>query len=388
MTPYKATDGRSLHVEAMCQPDAGPATAASGPAVPGSSPAAQAAAAAAERTQANRRIRSAGRAKAAKASLITAVVEEELEKVQGNMEEAIKALVKRAIPDAMAVLDQTRADARYKYTAYPVQPDILGKPKNKKNEPDQIWEARASWHHPEYSHLVPGDLAVTALDVNAAYLGAMKTWLPIGKLEHSTESVHHPKRSGVYLITPPEWRHRDLPNPLGARDEPGPVWVTDATLRLMLRLAGPKYRGLCEALVIHESWTSGATENFLDDLRKLLTEARQDALDREDDVTLQYVKSMYSKFVSTLGESIDNRQISRADWMHIIRAQSSALLWLKAYKAHEAGLTVIAVKGTDELHVAGDWRSVFPEGRRVDQMKIKHGKAKALGEYTVGPVTR
>lgn len=44
--------------------------------------------------------------------------------------------------------------------------------------------------------------------------------------------------------------------------------------------------------------------------------------------------------------------------------------------------------GTDELHVTGDWRQVFPEGRGVALMKVKHGEGKASGEYTIGPVTR
>ena len=27
--------------------------------------------------------------------------------------------------------------------------------------------------------------------------------------------------------------------------------------------------------------------------------------------------------------------------------------------------------GTDELHVVGDWRRVFPEGRGVSEVKVK-----------------
>jgi hypothetical protein len=33
--------------------------------------------------------------------------------------------------------------------------------------------------------------------------------------------------------------------------------------------------------------------------------------------------------------------------------------------------------GTDELHVIGDWRAVFPEGRAVTEVKVKD-------TYTVG----
>lgn len=57
--------------------------------------------------------------------------------------------------------------------------------------------------------------------------------------------------------------------------------------------------------------------------------------------------------------------------MHLIRSQASANLWTKAFKAYEEGLTLVCATGTDELHVIGDWRAVFPEGRGVSEVKIK-----------------
>ncbi|WP_443067330.1 hypothetical protein [Streptomyces sp. NBC_01422] len=337
-------------------------------------------------TRPQRRARSAARAQEETTSLISRAVHDELERAAGDVDEAQKALIKRAIPDVMTLFAETRATGRYDYTAYPALPDILKKPSKK--DPDQIWEARPRFHHPGYSLKVPGDIQVTALDVNAAYLSALKCWLPIGKLEYSTgiDGVE-PKRSGVHLITPAPWEHPHLPNPIGDRDEPGALWVTNATLRLLQRLSGPKY-GLVGAPVIHESWTSGATENFLDALRKTLTSARETALAEDDALTLEYVKAMYSKFISTMGESIHNRELVRPDWMHIIHSQAYANLWGKAYKAHQAGLEIISMMGTDELHLTGDWRGVFPEGRGVSQMKIKHSDAKASGVYTVGKATR
>ncbi|MDB1090470.1 DNA-binding protein, partial [Streptomyces sp. ACA25] len=83
-------------------------------------------------------------------------------------------------------------------------------------------------------------------------------------------------------------------------------------------------------------------------------------------------KQMYAKFVSTLGESPHNRELVRPDWVHLIRSQAFANLWWRAYKAAAtAGLTVVTVAGTDELHVAGDWRTVFPEGTGLADMKVK-----------------
>jgi transcriptional regulator with XRE-family HTH domain len=293
----------------------------------------------------------------------------------GDVEAATAALVKRAIPDAMALLDQTRKGGRYDIVAHPSIPDILRKQTARGS--DEIWEARPKWARPE---LPAGRHEVTALDINGAYLSALKTHLPIGQLEHASGFGHDRRRAGVHLITPPAWEHDGvLPHPLGNRDEPGPLWVTEPTLRLLLRLSGPTY-ALCDPPEIHESFTSGATENLLEKFRVALKDARDRAIAEDDEVTLEYVKAMYSKFVSTMGESNYNRELYRPDWMHLIRSQAFANLWAKAYKAHEEGLTVVRAMGTDELHVIGDWRRVFPEGRGVSEVKIKD-------TYTVGDDT-
>ncbi|MGW7427830.1 helix-turn-helix domain-containing protein [Streptomyces sp. NPDC054813] len=312
------------------------------------------------------------------AGRISSAVAAALAEHGGDVAEATAALVKRAIPDAMALLDQSRKGGRHDVVAHPWLPDVLRK--QSARGADQVWEARPKWTRPE---LPAGAHEVTALDVNGAYLSALKTHLPLGQLEHSEGGQHDRRRAGIHLITPPDWEHDAvLPNPIGARDEPGPLWVTEPTLRLLLRISGPKY-GLCAPPVIHESWTSGATEGLLEKFRITLKDARDRAIAEGDDVTLEYVKAMYSKFVSTMGESNYNRELYRTDWMHLIRSQAFANLWLKAHRAYDEGLMVVRAMGTDELHVAGDWRAIFPEGRGVTEVKVKD-------VYTVGeaaPVT-
>lgn len=296
---------------------------------------------------------------------------------RGDVEAATAALVKRAIPDAMRLLDESRKGARYDIIAHPWIPDILRKQTSR--GADRIWEARPKWTR---RHLPPGKHEVTALDINGAYLSALKTHLPLGQLEHSAGLPHDRRRAGVYLITPPVWEHEEvLPNPIGNRDEPGPLWVSEPTLRLLLRLSGPKH-ALCDPPVIHESYTSGATENLLEKFRIALKDARDAAIAEGDEVALEYVKAMYSKFVSTMGESNYNRELYRPDWMHIIRSQAFSNVWLKALKAHDEGLTVVRAMGTDELHVIGDWRRVFPEGRGVSEVKVKD--TYTAGTYTAG----
>ncbi|WP_435854520.1 helix-turn-helix domain-containing protein [Streptomyces subrutilus] len=300
---------------------------------------------------------------------IRARVAEELAAHGGDLDAAKAALIKSAVPDVMALFAASRVGGRYEHSQFPPTAGILQKTSQK--GADQIWEGRPKWRAEELHRAARAGhvrLDVTALDMNAAYLAALKTWLPIGKLVHSEGGDHNPKRSGVHRVTPAVWETPDLPSPLGARKEPGDLWITEPTLRLLLRCAK---LGFCDAPVIHESWTSGATEGLLEKMRRALAEVRKEAIANGDDAANEYVKSMYSKFVSTIGESTANREIRRPDWMHIIRSQAFANLWLKAHKAHDAGLTVVEMSGTDELHVAGDWRQVFPEGRDLTQVKAK-----------------
>ncbi|MFF7249884.1 DnaB-like helicase C-terminal domain-containing protein [Embleya sp. NPDC008237] len=307
---------------------------------------------------------------------IADAVAEELAAAEGDITAASEALARRAIPDVMELLRLSRAGSRYEHTWYPPLPELLRK--RSKEESDAVWEARPKWRN---RHLPPGDHEVVALDMNAAYLSALKAHLPIGPLEHRAgpdlDDFDGPRgrkrrRAGIYLVEPQTWDHADLPNPLGDRDEPGPLWITDPTLRLLLRCASPAYGNLCEEPQILESWTAVATENLLERLRTALRDARDAAIAEGDDVTLDYVKQMYAKLVSTMGGSNYNREINRPDWMHIIRSQAFSNLWVKAYKAHRGGLTVVRVMGTDELHLTGgDWRTLFTEGRSVGDVKIK-----------------
>lgn len=306
-------------------------------------------------------------------------IEHALQEHDGDIEAAQAFLIRKAIPHAMELLDITRRGGRYDVVAFPFLPDILRKPTDSK--PDQIWEARPKWSR-AWDSLPPGIHTVDELDINGAYLSALKTHLPLGELVHSEGHIDtiKEKRSGFHLVTPGEWRHAHLPNPLGARDEEGPLWIGEPTLRQLNRAASEKYGRLCTPPEIHESWTSGSTEHLLEYTRVALTEVRTEAIANDNTVAREYVKAMYSKLVSTMGDSNFNRDLHRPDWMHIIRSAAFSNLWEKAFKANAAGLHVVRVSGTDELHVIGDWRAavaaggrrLFPEGRGVTEVKLKN----------------
>ncbi|MFB7259789.1 acyltransferase [Streptomyces nojiriensis] len=299
---------------------------------------------------------------------ITGRVHAVLQECEGDVEAAQAALVRSAIPDVMALLKASRVGGRYEHSEFPPTADVLRKRSQKGS--DEIWEGRPKWRNPHIFQAAKRgeEFEVTALDMNAAYLSAFKCWLPIGQLRETTGGVHDGKKSGVHLITPADWEHADLPNPLGNRMEPGQLWVSESTLRLLLDCAR---EGLADAPTIHRSLVSGATEGLLEKLRRALAETRKTAIAEDDELTVNYVKAMYSKLVSTVGESTANRELRRPDWMHIIRAKAFANLWMKANKIHKAGLQVVEISGTDELHVIGDWRSVFSEGRDLNQVKEK-----------------
>ncbi|KOU92406.1 dihydrolipoamide S-succinyltransferase [Streptomyces sp. XY593] len=268
----------------------------------------------------------------------------------------------------MTFFKSSRVGGRYEHSEFPPTADVLKKRTQK--GADEIWEGRPKWRNPHvFKAAKQGEaFEVTALDMNAAYLSAFKSWLPIGQLREDTSGVHDRKKAGVHLITPAEWEHTDLPNPLGNRMEPGELWVTESTLRLLLDCARDN---LADTPTIHRSLVSGGTEVLLEKLRRALAEVRKTALAEGDELTVNYVKSMYSKLVSTLGESTANRDMRRPDWMHIMRAKAFANLWMKANKIHKAGLQVVEISGTDELHVIGDWQQVFAEGRDLNQVKEK-----------------
>lgn len=300
---------------------------------------------------------------------IAAAVDQALQETSGDVEEAVKLLKRKAVPDAMALFKLSRVGATYEHSVYPEPLEFLSKPSQK--ESDQIWEGRHKWRNESLRTAVKKGLQaaldVTALDTNCAYLSAFKTYLPIGALRHH-ERGYLPGESGIHRVDHFEWHHEDLPNPLGGRVEPGPYLLDEATVRLLIRC---HELGLSEPPHILESWTSGGTEALLEKFRRILNESRTKAVQSNDKATEEYVKAMYSRFTSTIGESGKNQELRRADWVHIIRSQAFASLWLKAHRAHREGLTLVQVAGVDEIHLSGDWRQIWKEGRMPGEIKMK-----------------
>ncbi|MEW2493773.1 type II toxin-antitoxin system prevent-host-death family antitoxin [Streptomyces nodosus] len=318
-------------------------------------------------------------------------IDDHLAHVQGDLEKAATRMQGQAITDVMDLFNKSRVGGRRQHTANPPSYDFL-----KKERPrgvDQVWEGRHKWVNTVLLEEIlkggPASVPVIVLDTPGAYLNAFNLWLPQGKLLHRRHDPDNlddgfpgPKTSsGIFLAEPSPWEHTHLPNPLGSRREPGPLLLDTATVKTLIDCH--RKHDLCGPPRILESWTSSGSETFLLKLRRVLNAARLAAREQEElDIVEKYIKAMYSKFSSTLGESTSNRQIKRPDWMHTVRSQAFANLWLRAFKLHQAGLTIVKVMGTDEIHVAGegDWRDVFEEGHQLSQMKTKGKDA-----YTLTP---
>ena len=113
-----------------------------------------------------------------------------LETHGGDIEAAGEALIKTAIPDVMELFAASRAGGRYQHSEFPPTADILAK--RTQRGADQIWEARPRWRNTEVvSRARAGaEFQVSALDMNAAYLSALKTWLPIGQLKEDESGIY------------------------------------------------------------------------------------------------------------------------------------------------------------------------------------------------------
>jgi hypothetical protein len=296
-------------------------------------------------------------------------IQDTAQQCEGDLEK----IMKKSIPMVMDLFDEVRTFGRLPIIHHPPVPEVFNRVKGK-SSPHQVWLAKHRW--PDRDHPIEPRGPVTPLDAPGSYLNAFKCWLPIQALRHDTSGAWSKQMAGVYRITPPAWNVPDLPNPIGDREEEGDIWVTSATLNLLMRCCGrwvvkDEQWDLCDEPVIHEAWTAKGSEDLLTGLRAVLAYLRSQAIQHQDTLTLEVVKNMYSKFYATIGDSPDNRRMRRPEWSAIIQAQAAANLWYRAYEFRKAGLQLVKVTATDEIHVAGDWRSVFTEGHELTQMKIK-----------------
>ena len=391
--PIPETDP-AAHPTSPADPPATPSATAAGDTAPPSPPAApstrqQTSPSAAPATIRPTTRRQQGADRLDLKTFVTARVTAALQRHEDDVEAARRALAAEggsAIPDVMNLFEATRVGTAYQHTTYPKLPEPLVR--KRRDQADDVWEGRPKF----YNHAVPDGTPVTELDINAAYLAALQSaHLPIRTITHNPEGWDDLDNygkgidlAGICRIDPVEWDHPDLPHPLGDdREETGRLWVPTSVLLGLRDMASPGYGELCKPPKIREAYVAKGSAALFKTLVSVLDTARMEAIEKNDDLTKSYVAAMYAKLVSTMGDSRNNHQLRRPDWMHIIRGQAFANARRKAIRAQKAGLTVVHVGGTDELHLAGDvWaavhngRPVFTEGRALNQIKIKNQRPK------------
>lgn len=257
-----------------------------------------------------------------------------------------------------------------------------------------VHEGAHNWTDPE---LAPGT-AVTVLDRNAAYLAALGTAeLPIAGLT-AYDGRGPAKQAGVHrLAGMPELTAAGagLPHPLGqltADRDGGPLWIPSGTLRL----ADDQARaGIITPPDVVESLTGAPLQRGRSAvarwewMARALRDERARAIEAGDADTESFLKAVYAVLVSTAGESTANTRVWRPELPPIVRSTAAANLWRQAAKLRAAGVRVVALTGTDEIHVAAEPGAVFAalgqdgkpvvvEGRGLAEIKVKGG-------YVVGP---
>lgn len=245
-------------------------------------------------------------------------------------------------------------------------------------------------HHWTGYDTVPAGTRVVILDRNKAYCAALGVAsLPIAGVKHY-DGQGPAGQVGIHRVD--VWPEQLVPGP-HPWGQPttdrnmSPWWITTATLQLGHEAARD---GLITAPVVVESWTApplkegrAATARW-EWMSAEIVRALAYAQACGDSELESFLKVVYSTGVSTAGESGSNTEIWRPELPPIIRSTAAANLWRPARKLIVAGLSVVAVTGTDEIHVAAEpaeiWaaldtkgRPVVTEGRALNQIKVKGG---------------
>ncbi|MFI6283026.1 hypothetical protein [Streptomyces sp. NPDC050988] len=295
---------------------------------------------------------------------------EALEESGGDRDAARAALerTKTVIADAMRLLQLTRVGARLPLICYPPLPHLFDRA-HQPADGSLVWQRPKREQHWQ-QQLPPGQHEVAVLDVNAPYLAALNTALPLSTSTVIVEGPHRydRRRTVMAQITAPAWPHNGLPSPLGraALEDTGPMWVPAAVLRAYEHAAAA---GLCKRPQIHAVCEGSMTDVLLRGFARVLRQARRTALDTQDEVLLAYVRAIYMKFIATMGHSHLNRELDRPDWQLLIWQQADTIRWMTALKAHRAGLTIVRFD-SEGLHVIGDWRTVLASGDDAGRVRL------------------
>ncbi|MCX4581172.1 ATP-binding protein [Streptomyces sp. NBC_01571] len=157
-------------------------------------------------------------------------------------------------------------------------------------------------------------------------------------------------KAGIYLIEIPAWMRTDMPHPLGRLidrpDEQGRVWVTTPHLKQLERL----YRDghFAEPVVIHDSWTGKINESLFKPFYEAARAARTDLIKVGGEPYKNYKTRLSIALRLLWPKRPDSRSpFWRPDWRMSMVAEASVRHWTVAFKAVQAGHTLIALRNVD-----------------------------------------
>ena len=194
--------------------------------------------------------------------------------------------------------------------------------------------------------------AMCLIDRNGSYPSACSA-VPLApnKLLHTGPLEAFDKASaGIYLIDIPQWPRTDMPHPLGRiidrPDEQDRVWVTTPHIKQLARLVREDH--LASMPTIHDSWTGKANESLFKPFYEATRKARTELVEAGGEPYKAY-KTRLSIALRLLWPKRQEQQSPfwRPDWRMSMVAEASVRHWMAAFKAVQAGHTLIALRNVD-----------------------------------------
>jgi hypothetical protein len=260
----------------------------------------------------------------------------------------------------------------------------------------EFMDGEPRWVHPEVERvrngagqrdtlIVPGSFAPGALctiDRNGSYPSACSA-VPLApnKLLHTGALVERTRdQAGIFYIDVPSWAHTQMPHPLGRladrADAHGRVWAVTSHIQLIERLI--KSGHITEPLRIHDSWTGRANESLFQHFYKEARRTRTELVDAAGAPYDHYKRrlSIALRLLWPKGDTVKS-PFWRPDWRMSVVAEASVRHWVTAWKAVQAGHTLIALRNVDEavFHTPdGTAPATYKVGTGFGEVKVKHGQ--------------
>ncbi|MGW3819967.1 type II toxin-antitoxin system prevent-host-death family antitoxin [Streptomyces sp. NPDC005046] len=197
-----------------------------------------------------------------------------------------------------------------------------------------------------------GDGLMCLIDRNGSFPSACSA-VPLApnKLLHTGPlDVFDKSQAGIYQISVPAWNYPGMPHPLGRLadrpDEQGRVWVTTPHVKMLERLHREGH--LTEPVVIHDSWTGKANESLFKPFYQATKEARAELIQAGGEPYKNYKTRLSIALRLLWPKRPESRSpFWRPDWRMSMVAEASVRHWTVAFKAVQAGHTLIALRNVD-----------------------------------------